>query len=102
MVILAICAVAFVSVKKKENISAFTIFWILATLLPAVAVAIFALALTKLADRFMYIPSAGICILFAYILYELGRRFKMRRISFALTAIFALSFAVVTVDAQKF
>ena len=102
MVILAICAVAFVSVKKKENISAFSILWILATLLPAVAVAIFALALTKLADRFMYIPSAGICILFAYILYELGRRFKMRWISFALTAIIALSFAVVTVDAQKF
>ncbi len=101
ILILVLCTAAIISVKKKENITAFSILWILATLVPAAVVTILPLAITKLADRFLYIPSAGICILFAYLLYELGKRFTIKWVSFALTAVLALSFAVVTVDAQK-
>jgi len=69
ILVAALCIAVFVSVKKRENLTAFMILWILATLLPAAAIAILPIALSSHAERFIYIPSVGICILFAYIIY---------------------------------
>lgn len=101
IIVLALFAAVFQSIKKKENLTAFSIIWILATLLPAAAVAILSLALTKLADRFLYIPSAAICIIFGYIIYRFSVRLGRAWISYAITAVLAVSFLVVTIDAQK-
>jgi hypothetical protein len=101
LLLLALCIAFFMSVRKKENLTAFSILWILATLIPAAVVVILPLALTNYAERFLYIPSAGICVLFAYIIYESGKRFKLELPSLVLTLVIAVSFAVVTLGAQK-
>ncbi|GJM17150.1 MAG: O-GlcNAc transferase [Thermodesulfobacteriota bacterium] len=101
ILVLVLFVAVLISIKRNENITAFSILWILATLLPAAIIAIFPLALTKLADRFLYIPSAGICILLGYIIYKLSVRFNRIWYSYALTAILAISFIVVAVNAQK-
>jgi len=101
ILVLVLFVAVLISIKRNENITAFSILWILATLLPAAIIAIFPLALTKLADRFLYIPSAGICILLGYIIYKLSVRFNRVWYSYALTAILAISFTVVAVNAQK-
>ncbi|MGB2691690.1 MAG: hypothetical protein WBB48_07320 [Thermodesulfobacteriota bacterium] len=99
--ILVLSVAVFVSIKKKENITAFSIVWILATLLPAAIVAILSLAVTKLADRFLYIPSAAICILFGYLIYRISIKFNKAWLSYGITTILAISFLVVSVNGQK-
>jgi len=101
ILIAVLCIAVFVSVKKKENLTAFSILWILATLLPAAVVAILPIALSSHAERFLYIPSVGICVLFAYIIYELGKKFNMKLLSLILTLVLSISFAAVTVSGQK-
>lgn len=101
VLLLALCVAVFMSIRKKENLTAFSLLWILATLIPAAVVAIIPIALTRLADRFLYLPSVGICILFAYIIYEIGKKFKTQIVSLVLTLLIAVSFAVVTVNSQK-
>lgn len=96
-----LCIAVFVSVKKRENLTAFSILWILVTLLPAAAVAILPIAFTSHAERFLYIPSVGVCILFAYIIYELSGRFNMKMLSLILTLVLSVSFAAVTLSEQK-
>lgn len=101
ILLIVLLAAIYKSLKKKENLTAFSLIWILATLLPAAVVAILSLALTKLADRFLYIPSAAICILFAYVIYRISIRFNKAWLSYGLTAVLAISFAFVTVKEQR-
>lgn len=101
ILVIILLAAVYQSIKKKENITAFSIIWILATLFPAAVVAILSLALTKLADRFLYIPSAAICILFAYVIYRICIKLNKAWLSYAITAVLAISFIIVTLQAQK-
>lgn len=100
ILVIALLAGVYQSMKKKENITAFSIIWILATLLPAAVVALLSLAITKLADRFLYIPSAAICILFGYLIYQISIKFNKAWLSYGITSILAISFLVVTVNGQ--
>lgn len=101
ILVIALFVLVYLSIKRKENITAFSILWVIATLLPAAVVAILSLALTKLADRFLYIPSAAICILFGYLIYRISVRFNKRWLSYGITTILAISFLVVSVNGQK-
>ncbi|MCA9810250.1 MAG: hypothetical protein KC473_07920, partial [Candidatus Dadabacteria bacterium] len=72
--VLAVVAACIVSMKKKENYTAFSLLLLFATLGPAVMIAIFPTAITRFAERFMYIPSAGFCMLAGYAIVLIGSR----------------------------
>src|SRR3989304_2939143 len=97
IVIMFLCAISFISIRKKEGITAFSVFWVLTTLGPHSLVAVFRVASTPLAERFLYIPSAGFCMLLGYLLLEAARRMKSQKIAWAfgfLLCIFYLFFII--------
>jgi len=98
--VLAVMAAFIVSVKKKENYTAFSLLLLFATLGPAVMIAIFPTAVTRFAERFMYIPSAGFCMLAAYVIVLAGSRSGIKWLGWALAGALAVSYTVVTVNGQ--
>ena len=97
IVIMFLCAISFISIRKKEGITAFSVFWVLTTLGPHSLVAVFRVASTPLAERFLYIPSAGFCMLLGYLLLEAAKRMKSQKIAWAfgfLLCIFYLFFII--------
>lgn len=99
--VLAVVAVCFVSIKKKENFTAFSLLLLFATIGPAVMIAIFPVAITRFAERFMYIPSAGFCMLAAYVIVLAGSRTGIKWLSWALAGALTVSYIVVTVKGQE-
>lgn len=98
--VLAVVAAFIVSIKKKEDYTAFSLLLLFATLGPAVMIAIFPTAITRFAERFMYIPSAGFCMLAAYVIVLAGSRSGIRWLGWALAGALTLSYAIVTVNGQ--
>ncbi|MGD9652316.1 MAG: tetratricopeptide repeat protein [Candidatus Dadabacteria bacterium] len=98
--VLAVVAACIVSMKKKENYTAFSLLLLFATLGPAVMIAIFPTAVTRFAERFMYIPSAGFCMLAAYAIVLIGSRSGIKWLGWALAGALTVSYAVVTVNGQ--
>ncbi len=101
LLIAGVCVAFFISIKKKENITAFGLLWIFATLGPAVMIAIYPLAITRFAERFLYLPSAGYCMLVGYLIVNAGQRSKTRWLTWAAGGLLCASFAVVTVKGQE-
>lgn len=101
MLVVAVAAVCFVSIKKKENFTAFSLLLLFATIGPAVMIAIFPVAITRFAERFMYIPSAGFCMLAAYVIVLAGSRSGIKWLSWALAGALTVSYVVVTVKGQE-
>ena len=81
--ILLLCIVAVISIKLGKGLIAFCLIWIFATLAPSAVVSVTNLAAAPLAERYLYIPSAGYCIIIGYLLFELGKRLGKRKIAFA-------------------
>jgi tetratricopeptide (TPR) repeat protein len=98
--VLAVVAACVVSIKKKENYTAFSLLLLFATLGPAVMIAIFPTAITRFAERFTYIPSAGFCMLAAYVIVLVGSRSGIKWLAWALAGALTVSYAVVTVNGQ--
>lgn len=99
--VLAALAVCFISIRKKENFTAFSLLLLFATIGPAVMIAIFPVAITRFAERFTYIPSAGFCMLAAYVIVLAGSRSGIKWLSWALAGALTISYAVVTVKGQE-
>lgn len=99
--VLAVVAVCFFSIKKKENFTAFSLLLLFATIGPAVMIAIFPTAVTRFAERFTYIPSAGFCMLAAYVIVLAGSRSGVKWLGWALAGALTVSYAVVTVKGQE-
>lgn len=100
IVISALILIAIVSVMKKENVTGFSLLWIFATLGPAVMIAIFPLAITRFAERFLYIPSAGFCLLAGFLIIHAGIRLSRVKLAYLSGAVLCLSFLIVTVRGQ--
>jgi len=99
---IAAAAAAFViSVLKRENITAFSLLWIFAALGPAVMIAIYPLAITRFAERFVYIPSAGYCLLAGYLIVRGGRLTGKRWAGLAAGGLLCASYLIVTVKGQE-
>ncbi|HEX3035050.1 MAG TPA: hypothetical protein VHT73_07945, partial [Thermodesulfobacteriota bacterium] len=62
-VILLLCLVGFISIRKRECLDAYAIFWVFVTIGPPSLLAVLAMGAAPLAERFTYIPSAGFCML---------------------------------------
>ena len=99
-VALVLSVVSVWSIVKKENVTAFSIVWILITLAPSLIVAVYPIASTPIAERYLFIPSAGFCLLLGYLLVQSGRRAELRRLAWALGVVVISVFAVLTFERQ--
>ncbi len=100
LVLLSVSAVlSFISIRKKENVTAFGILWMLIALAPSALVAVFSVASTPVAERYLYIPSAGLCLLAGYWIVEAGRMARLR--SFAWGVGFVLIVVYVFASYQR-
>ncbi len=100
-VTLILCILVLISFTKKENIMGFTLFWIFATLGPSCMIAFFSIASTPLAERYLYIPSAGFCMLVGYLILESGKRIKSQKVCQILGVLLCLSYLLFTIDRQR-
>lgn len=96
----ALAVLCAVSAIKKENVSAFSIFWILLTLGPSAIISIFGIASTPAAERYLYIPSAGFCLLLGYWIFRAAEHRRYRRAAVAVAALLVLLYAVFTYQRQ--
>ena len=101
IVILLLCTIIFISIRKKERITAFGIFWILTTLGPHSLVAIFRVAATPVAERFLYISSAGFSMLIGYLILKAGIRTKTQKLAWAFGFLICISYLVFTLLGQS-
>jgi tetratricopeptide (TPR) repeat protein len=100
LLISAVTAAFVISVRKKENVTAFSLLWIFAALGPAVTIAIYPLAITRFAERFVYVPSMGYCLLAGYLIVRGGRLTGRRWAGLAAGALLCASYLIVTVRGQ--
>ncbi|MEW6146085.1 MAG: hypothetical protein AB1598_13825 [Thermodesulfobacteriota bacterium] len=85
------------SIKKRRNVSAFALLWIPVTLFPSALIALTDIPSASLAERYLYIPSAGLCLLLGSVFAHQWDSAWVGRISltaFFLLAAFYLLFAV--------
>ena len=101
LVISLLCFIGFISIKKREGITAFSILWIFATLGPISLVAIFRVGTMSLAERFLYIPSAGFCMLTGYFVLKAGKRIKAQKIGWAFGFLLCMSYIFFTIEGQS-
>ncbi len=74
----AISIWAFISIKFKTGLKALCIFWVLITLGPSVLVAIFKVATTPLAERYLFLPICGFSLLISYTVWPYFKRTKTK------------------------
>ncbi|MEQ9618273.1 MAG: tetratricopeptide repeat protein [Deltaproteobacteria bacterium] len=91
---------AFISAVKYRGITAFSILWILITLIPSVLVSLFDLASTPAAERYLYIPSAGLCILLGYYIFRPGSGILTNRASWVFASLLLAVYLFFTVQRQ--
>lgn len=101
LLIAGVISVFIISFRKKENITAFSLLWIFATLGPAVLIAVYPLAVTRFAERFLYVPSAGFCMLLGYLIVRGGKLTGKRWAAIAAGGLLCASYIVVTVKGQE-
>lgn len=89
-----------VSLTTKENVTAFSIFWILLTLGPSAIISIFGIASTPAAERYLYIPSAGFCLLLGYWIYRAGENPRYRRAAAVFAIVVVTLYALFTYQRQ--
>jgi tetratricopeptide (TPR) repeat protein len=98
LILIVICVV---SVRKREGITAFSIIWILVNLGPPAVVAALPVALTPLAERFLYIPSAGFCLLAGYLIVEGGRTYQVMKVAWVVGLALCVTYLYFTIGGQS-
>ena len=81
--ILLLLLVALISIKRGKGLFAFSIIWIFVTLAPSALVSVTTIASAPLAERYLYIPSVGYCMIVGYLAVEVAKKFGKKRIAFA-------------------
>lgn len=98
LILIVICVVSF---RKREGITAFSIIWILVNLGPPAVVAALPVALTPLAERFLYIPSAGFCLLAGYLIMEGGSRYQVMKVAWVVGLVLCVTYFYFTIGGQS-
>src|SRR5579885_962393 len=100
LVILLLCVISFISIRRREYVTTFSISWIFITLGPPSLVAVIPVTATPLADRYLYIPSGGYCLLIGYLIIELEKRVEYKKLVYALGLALCLSYLFFTIRGQ--
>ncbi len=101
LVLAALSVTALASAFRKENITSFCVLWVLASLGPAVMVAFINIAISPLAERFLYIPSAGFCLLLSYAIVRVSGEFRRENIGYVAVVVVSLIYMFITVNGQS-
>ena len=99
--IIVLLGVTSFSLIKKNRMLSFALMWILITLAPSALVAVLNIASTPLAERYLYIPSAGFCLLVGYLIFTVGARLDNKKASWLIAMALILSYAAITVNRQE-
>lgn len=91
----------FYSYRIKKNFITLNIFWIFLTLGPSVLIAIFAFIATPVSERYLFLPSAGYCMLVGYLLVGLIDKRDSKKLLLAVTTILVCSYLYFTIDRQN-
>jgi tetratricopeptide (TPR) repeat protein len=91
----------FYSIKKRYDVSAFALIWIPVTLLPSVLIALTDIPSASVAERHLYLPSAGFCLFLAWIFTRAPVSVRRDRILLAAAFILTASYLFFTVDRQR-
>src|SRR5579884_2115130 len=100
LVILLLCVISFIPIRSREYVTTFSISWIFITLGPPSLVAVIPVTATPLADRYLYIPSGGYCLLIGYLIIELEKRVEYKKLVYALGLALCLSYLFFTIRGQ--
>src|SRR5581483_8792427 len=100
LVILILCVIGFISIRKREDVTAFSIFWVFTSLGPSSLIAIFNISSAPLAERYLYIPSAGYCMLIGYLIFKAGERIKNQKAVWAFTFLLSLLYLLFSIERQ--
>lgn len=101
LVISVLFAIGFVSIIKRKDVAAFSILWIFVTLGPSCLIAIFVISSTPLAERYLYIPSAGYCLLIGYLILEAGKNIKAQKAGLVFGFLLCLLYMFFTIERQS-
>ncbi len=101
IIIAALAVLVFISAKRKENVTAFGILWILFTLGPSALIAVFSIASTPLAERYLYIPSAGLCLVIGNVIIEAGKRARLGKVVWGFGIVLAAAYAFASYERQE-
>jgi len=101
LIIIVLSIVTFLSIRRKRVLIAFFLLWIFITLGPSVIVAMTKIASTPLAERYLYIPSAGYCMLIGYLLLGLDWNAYAKKFAWVFATILTLSFLFFTIERQE-
>ncbi|NIP38831.1 MAG: hypothetical protein GWO07_08825 [Candidatus Dadabacteria bacterium] len=91
----------FYSYIKKKTFITLNIFWIFLTLGPSVLIAIFAFIATPVSERYLFLPSAGFCMLTGYLLVNYLDRPKTKIVSLVLITAIVGSYLYFSIERQK-
>jgi len=100
LIVVFLLVISVLSVVKKKNVTPFGILWVFVTLGPSCLVAIFAFSSTPLAERYLYIPSAGYCLLIGSLIVEVGRQLNSQKVAWGFGFLLSLSYLFFTVERQ--
>lgn len=100
IVLSALTLLVIISARKKENVTAFGILWVLISLGPSALVAAFSIASTPLAERYLYIPSSGFCFLIGYWVIEAGSRVRLKGIVWRASILLIATYAFAAYERQ--
>ncbi len=94
--------VSFLSLKRKQGIIAFCAFWVFITLGPSIVIAVSRIPTTPLAERYLYIPSAGYCLLLTYLIFRIVGKIKPQNVAWIITvAVILVLYLFFTVSRQS-
>lgn len=90
----------FITIRKREAFVAFSIYWVFVMLFPLSMVAIFSVATAPLAERYLYLVSAGFCMLIGFLIVEYGRSLKYKKLGWIYGGLLCLLYLWFTVGRQ--
>ena len=73
IVLFAAAAATVVSIRGRDRMPAFCLIWILLTLAPSLSI-VWKIAEAPMAERYLYLPSVGFCLLAGWLMREAWRR----------------------------
>jgi len=100
IVFISLFYIIYRSLKDWNRLYGISIVWVVLTLGPSVLVAIFTIASTRLAERYLFLPVAGFSIIVGYIAVKLCRRSGRYTISYAVILIFMFAHIFLTINRQ--
>jgi tetratricopeptide (TPR) repeat protein len=101
VLLLFLLIVVFRSLRRGRAVIAFLLCWVVISLGPAAILAITKLSATPVAERFLYIPSAGFCLLIGYLFITWYAIAKFKKTILGLMFLLCAFYLTFTINGQR-